>query len=654
MSFKLLAIRPLEGCNERFLKNLQAGEIYKFYSDYEFLNQRNEQVSLSEEVAKIIFKSTIPEDLYYINKNKETYIAVSISAIVGKNGSGKSSISELFLYALFVISNRLGFIDKSKFLELESTKQEDLIESKEYEKDVIDITSGLKIELYYLLENNFFKLCISGGKIYLSEYSPNLNNQSFSTPTPVTYREALGHFFYSMIVNYSFYGFNTNQIGNWIKAFFHKNDGYQMPVVINPFREKGNLDVNIENQLTRARLLANILSISNYKNINRKSAIDSIELFFDNRKDYKFLGNNELRFTHSFVQKFRELIIIPLYKLTFNESINYPEINTEIKKYAELYLIHKLITIPSRYKLFEDFNKRKRKKDDSQDNYNLTNKIANDYVEALHKDKSHITLKVRQTLNFLRQNLYNIPEGIDFKNGIEIKSAVRNINKAKSEKWFTETIDYLPPPFLTSRIKFKDGSYFDQLSSGEKQKIYSLNSVIYHMKNLESVHKNKLINKEKLIIEYDTVNLIFDEIELYYHPEFQKNTITDLLSLLRKANFKYIENINIVFLTHSPFILSDIPIQNIMLLNFDSKTGKSIQVKSRKQTFGANIHDLLADNFFLHDTFIGDFADKKIMGLIKNIKSKTTTKSDRKLLKLIGDTFLKTGIELYSKSNDKD
>src|SRR5690606_22812455 len=122
----------------------------------------------------------------------------------------------------------------------------------------------------------------------------------------------------------------------------------------------------------------------------------------------------------------------------------------------------------------------------------------------------------------------------------------------------------------------------------------SLNSVIYHLRNLESINKNKRRNAGNHVSSYQSINLIFDEVELYYHPQYQKETVSSLLNLIRISNFKFIQNINIVFLTHSPFILSDIPIQNTALLTIDKKTGKSKLVKRKKQSFGANIHDLLS------------------------------------------------------------
>lgn len=34
--FKLLSIRPLQGCSSRFRKNLKEGMVYKFYQNYDY------------------------------------------------------------------------------------------------------------------------------------------------------------------------------------------------------------------------------------------------------------------------------------------------------------------------------------------------------------------------------------------------------------------------------------------------------------------------------------------------------------------------------------------------------------------------------------------------------------------------------------------
>jgi len=654
MGFKLIGIRPLIGIKPKFLKNLIAGEVYNLCNDYQLLNNQNNPVTLEDDVYSIKYLQTIPEDLYSITKINGDVVNVNISAIVGKNGAGKSSLIDLLLTSLFVVSNKLNFVIPENFIET-STEMSEIEEKRKYNYQLREIEEGLKLEIYYLMNDKYFKLSIDNGKFKLESCSCYENRIGFVLDkiTIKEYKE-VNNFFYTIVVNYSFYAYNSNYNGVWLKSFFHKNDGYKMPIVINPFRKEGNIDINSETLLTRSRLLSNILSIPSYKKINYKSPIDKIELFFDQRKDYKFLSNGEPRYSPAFIEKFRTLVLSPLFSRMFGDSEPYPTINTSLKEYAEIYLINKLITIPSRYESFKEFDKRFARVKERSENYELTQNAARAYVNELYKDRSHVTLKVRQTLNFLKEDIYNLPSGLDLKGKFDLGSVVRKMNSLKKNNWFTELIDYLPPPFLFSRIRFTDGSYFEDLSSGEKQKIYSLNSVIYHVRNLESINKNRDRNVERKITAYQSVNLIFDEVELYYHPQFQKETISSLLNLIRIANFKFIKNINIILLTHSPFILSDIPIQNTALLTIDKKTGQSKLIKKKKQSFGANIHDLLADNFFLTGTFIGDFADRKIMKLIAQIKNSQQSKENKLLLKLIGDTFLKSSIEQYRLKNDQD
>ena len=654
MSFKLIAIRPLVGTDSKFLKNLQEGEIYNLCNDYQLCNNQFKPVSKEEAVFTIKYIQTIPDYLFSITKINGDILNVNISAIVGKNGSGKSSLVDLLLLSIFVVSKKMEFVKTENFIENKS-KISGENEFIKYSREINEIEIGLKVEIFYLLNDKYYKLTIINGDFDLESCSIHTDQSTFVKDSiSLKNYDEFNNFFYTIVVNYSIYAYNSSYNGIWLKSFFHKNDGYQLPIALNPFRINGNIDVNSEALLTRSRLLSNILSIPQYKKINNKSNIDKIELTFDQRKDYKFLSNGELRFTQSFIEKFRSLILKPLFGLYFENSDSYPEINTSIMEYAEIYLINKLITIPTKYDTYKEYDRRSAKFKEKPDNYDLIQSSSKAYVYELFQDRSHITLKVRQSLNFLKEDIYNIPPKIDFKTKLELNSVVRKMNSLKNKVWFTELIDYLPPPFLCNRIRFKDGSYFEDLSSGEKQKIFSLNSIIYHLRNLESINKNKHRNTEKHVSSYQSVNLIFDEVELYYHPQFQKETISSLLNLIRISNFKFIKNINIVFLTHSPFILSDIPIQNTVLLSINEKTGKSKLIKNKKQSFGANIHDLFADNFFLTGALIGDLADKRIVQLINNIKTGELTKDNKLMLDLIGDTFLKTSIDQYRKFNDKD
>src|SRR5690554_7152131 len=83
--FKLLAIRPLEGCDIRFTRILNHGEIYKFYSEYNFL------LSNPKDIHSEVVGIEVSDETSLFNLND---LPVNISAVVGKNGSGKSSRSE--------------------------------------------------------------------------------------------------------------------------------------------------------------------------------------------------------------------------------------------------------------------------------------------------------------------------------------------------------------------------------------------------------------------------------------------------------------------------------------------------------------------------------------------------------------------------------
>ena len=49
---------------------------------------------------------------------------------------------------------------------------------------------------------------------------------------------------------------NPTEDSLWLKGIFHKNDGYQTPIVLHPMRNDGRLNVVNENALAKERLTA--------------------------------------------------------------------------------------------------------------------------------------------------------------------------------------------------------------------------------------------------------------------------------------------------------------------------------------------------------------------------------------------------------------
>ena len=100
--------------------------------------------------------------------------------------------------------------------------------------------------------------------------------------------------------------------------------------------------------------------------------------------------------------------------------------------------------------------------------------------------------------------------------------------------------------------------------------------------------------------------LLIDEIDLYLHPEWQQEFISVLLNELEKQFPD--KKIQLVFSTHSPLLLSDIPKENTVYLR--GNDGKAVvdNRSQHKQTFGRDIYNLLEDSFYIENYSMGKYA----------------------------------------------
>ena len=111
------------------------------------------------------------------------------------------------------------------------------------------------------------------------------------------------------------------------------------------------------------------------------------------------------------------------------------------------------------------------------------------------------------------------------------------------------------------------------------------------------------------------------------------------------------KNIHFILTSHSPFLLSDIPKQNIIFLDKDENGNCKVVdgLKDKKQTFGANIHTLLSDSFFMEDGLMGEFAKGKIDKAIKLLNQDNLDKKDLKyceqIISIIGEPIVKNQLQ---------
>ena len=148
-----------------------------------------------------------------------------------------------------------------------------------------------------------------------------------------------------------------------------------------------------------------------------------------------------------------------------------------------------------------------------------------------------------------------------------------------------------------------------EMSSGERafQNFFSWINLLPKFNMIDSAIVNEIPNH---------IMLLIDEIDLYMHPEWQQKYMKAMLEELENQFSD--RSLQVVFATHSPLCLSDIPKENCIYLYRTDR----LHVKSRKdmkQTFGRDIYTLLADAFYLDDITMGSFARDYIQELFAEI-----------------------------------
>lgn len=132
--------------------------------------------------------------------------------------------------------------------------------------------------------------------------------------------------------------------------------------------------------------------------------------------------------------------------------------------------------------------------------------------------------------------------------------------------------------------------------------------------------------------------VVLDEAEITLHPEWQRQLVQDMLRTF-DASFPGF-NVHFIFATHSPILLSDIPRGNVVFLS----KGRAVSCndESAPNTFGANIFDLYRGPFGVTKGQWGQFAYEKINMLFKKVNdNQPFDDDDEKLISLIGDNLVR-------------
>ena len=593
---------------------------------------------------------------------------ITVSAIVGENGAGKSSVIEFEMRLI----NNFSAIVFGEFAKIDGWPH-------------LHFIDGVDGELYYLLKQNVYRLCVTGRdvKLYCYYWQEDEENDSIVFKKPIeiikshvvpmlgepirsayansiTYFEFLKNllprFFYTVVLNQSSYAYNTNDFASecndegyeikvrnghnknekdeiipysiedkcWLSGLFHKNDGYQIPIVLIPYRVEGNYDINVENKLAYERLISIMVREDEEgRVINGHLRMTSFDLrrkpcnydldYIHQRLGFRQFGPDDY-------EKMKSILLE-----TWNSHVGF-DIVANSKSYvyrrqAINYLVYKTLKIACTYDEYRNFRYRYILKEEPFDEESFQK-----LVQMTIANNSHVANKLYRTIAYLIWDIYEIHGETKDK---PLKIRIADINKRWRNAFNERRIELtsnigssliteasIPPPFFDTAIglvELNTGVYvpFEYLSSGEKQQAYSISALVYHLKNLDSVSDD---NSSSERVAYPYIQLVLEEVELYYHPELQRQLIKNILDGIKQANLRHIKWISICIVTHSPFVLSDIPSNNVLALR---KDGDDV---SKIPCFAANIHEMLKLSFFLKHGTAGDLATWTTTRIAKCLK----------------------------------
>ena len=574
------------------LENFQVNFDKSYNIEFEYKENRIKKLIIKKNINKI------PKHFYGRNID-------SINIIIGKNGTGKSSILEMM--ALF---DRINGTYKSyadyprEFLIIYKTNNEkEFVLEGYHENDDDKYFEFLKIP--------------KDSSIFLVNY-----------------------YTFKMTENYEFIGTNNPKnlkdtailrikYGEEKINFFEKKYSYEEA-------EEGNYKINTGvsegNKATIYEYFINKKNIQSelYQAANIVIEIPELDFYIDKVKN-SFKIMKELKLFNMLKEdKIKDVIIknysnylfsYKIWKILESNSFQVDEI-LDIIKTEKIKLKKIKNTEQILEKLLEEIKEYENVKD-------LSNKIYE--ILLLLNDVQVSELNFKRKTNFLKK--------------YEIKGTDSRIKKFLEK--YDEIVNY---PWANKRLYLSEFEKIlniteEGMSDGERVRV-NIFSTIHRFLGENGELKNK---------KY--VTLLFDEVEMFLHPEWSRAFLDDLLLELKDYSEKQFK---IIFASHSPFLLSDISSEGVIYL--EKKVRKTIVKEEEIKNFGANIIDLFKNTMFLKSTF-GEFATKKIKWVVNEINNKNY--SDIKnnteinyIIEEIGEKLisnkLKSMIEAKLENNDKE
>ncbi len=148
----------------------------------------------------------------------------------------------------------------------------------------------------------------------------------------------------------------------------------------------------------------------------------------------------------------------------------------------------------------------------------------------------------------------------------------------------------------------------------------------------------------KNIDELTAIYVMIDEGEVGFHPLWQQQYFNRLQAYLLSLFADLQVPIQLFVTSHSPFLLSDLPAENVLLMD---KVAGVVSGRGNlsldRQTMAANILELYDDAFFLENGNIGEYARIRINDFIHLLNAgQVDAEAGRRFISAIGDEMLRS------------
>jgi hypothetical protein len=589
------------------LKNVE----FNFDSEYRFHFDKD-----TRELTQLEPENQLDDDFFSINKKGNDRVIESVSAIIGNNGAGKTSVAKF----LDELGQNDGIIIYKKNHKLYAGLTNDNENNSSQHKDqkfkfICELLNIKEID-FKLLKNDIKTVYCSNAfitqNIFLIQ-DDNFIDLSTSNLVKNAYAKDKDH--EQTVDAYCSIELNDN-IRFFTECNKHKKNIFDLPTPIGI-----NIFIN-ENRIKKYIEIAQKFIATNYDKNNNTI-----------KRQYKnIIKINDILFARPCAPDliyFSFLIDILFFQNDLvpkrNQTYFYSAIQSLLNQLKRANKSNSLAFEEFFNNVLKNFEKAIEARNMQEDELWRQTEYVSAFKKRIEQFNELVQLITKNNWTFTFFPYYSCT--IDLLNEQERKEIMKFID-----------CYYNHSDFINRSLNF---SWSPRLSAGEYAQL-SLYSRLF------SIIQTPLNKNGRTIKIRDNIIVFFDEIEITIHPELQRELVSNVIKFF-EIFFEGCK-VHLFFASHSPVLLSDIPKSNVCFLERTEESGKlrveNITHEIEDNTFGANIHSLYRHSFFMKDGSMGALADRKINEIIKKLKPEDDDKPSVAKLNTGQKNDLKRTIEL--------